>query len=181
MKLQKDTRKIWLSANDTRRFASGYYGTGRWPCSALAGRQRSARSAAPRSTECWCRDRLSRRAREFSNGRLSECGFSRRRRRTGVDRASGDGAVRRPPLLPLFIVLFLVAVAIRSTGVLSTPVLGHLKDLETLLLGMGLFGLGCNVDVRRLRKVGGRPLALGLLAWVLVAAVSLVAVSVAGV
>jgi hypothetical protein len=37
MKLQKDTRKIWLSANDTRRFASGYYGTGRWPCSALAG------------------------------------------------------------------------------------------------------------------------------------------------
>jgi uncharacterized membrane protein YadS len=59
--------------------------------------------------------------------------------------------------------------------------LGHVKDAETLLLGMGLFGLGCNVDVRRLRKVGGRPLALGLLAWALVAVVSLVAVSAAGV
>lgn len=29
--------KIWLSANDTYRFASGYYGTGKWPCSALSG------------------------------------------------------------------------------------------------------------------------------------------------
>ena len=38
MKLQPTTLKIWLSANDTERFASGYYGTGRWPCSVLSGR-----------------------------------------------------------------------------------------------------------------------------------------------
>jgi uncharacterized integral membrane protein (TIGR00698 family) len=99
-----------------------------------------------------------------------------RSRGTRSERSAGSA-----PWLPLFIVLFLVAVAIRSTGVLSTASLGHLKDAETLLLGMGLFGLGCNVDVRRLRKVGGRPLALGLLAWALVAVVSLVAVAAAGV
>jgi uncharacterized integral membrane protein (TIGR00698 family) len=87
---------------------------------------------------------------------------------------------KRPPILPLFIVLFLVAVAVRSTGWLSTSVLGHLKDLETVLLGMGLVGLGSNVDLRKLRAVGGRPLALGLGSWALVAVVSLAAVVVVG-
>jgi len=31
--------KIWLSENDTYRFASGFYGTGRWPCSELSGKR----------------------------------------------------------------------------------------------------------------------------------------------
>ena len=79
---------------------------------------------------------------------------------------------------PLFIVLFLVAVAVRSTDVLDTRALADLKNGETILLGMGLVGLGSNVDLRRLRAVGGRPLVLGLASWLLVAAVSLVAVNV---
>jgi hypothetical protein len=37
MKTHKEIRKVWLSANDTLRFASGYYGNGRWPCSVLSG------------------------------------------------------------------------------------------------------------------------------------------------
>lgn len=37
MKISKHTRAIWLSANDTYRFAVGYYGTGKWPCSVLSG------------------------------------------------------------------------------------------------------------------------------------------------
>ena len=68
--------------------------------------------------------------------------------------------------------LFLAAVAVRSTGVLSTIWLAHLKDVETILLGMGLVGLGSNVDLRKLRAVGGKPLALGLGSWALVAVVS---------
>jgi len=89
-------------------------------------------------------------------------------------------SAKRPPLLPLFIVLFLAAVAVRSTGWLSSSTLGHLKDLETILLGMGLVGLGSNVDLRKLRAVGGRPLALGLASWALVAVVSLAAVVLVG-
>jgi uncharacterized integral membrane protein (TIGR00698 family) len=99
--------------------------------------------------------------------------------RRRLDPATLAGA-KRPPLLPLFIVLFLVAVGVRSTGVLSASVLGHLKDLETILLGMGLVGLGSNVNLRKLRAVGGRPLALGLASWALVAVVSLAAVVVVG-
>ena len=37
MKISKHSRKIWLSANDTFRFAYGTYGTGKWPCSVLSG------------------------------------------------------------------------------------------------------------------------------------------------
>jgi len=73
-----------------------------------------------------------------------------------------------------------VAVAVRSSGVLSTATLAHIKDAETILLGMGLVGLGSNVDLRKLRAVGGKPLALGLGSWALVAAVSVVAVGLSG-
>jgi len=38
----------------------------------------------------------------------------------------------------MHIVLFLVAVAIRSTGVVPTSWLPHIQDVETVLLGMGL-------------------------------------------
>lgn len=82
----------------------------------------------------------------------------------------------RPPILPLFIVLFLGAAMVRSTGVLSAAWLGRVRTAETLLLGMGLVGLGSNVDLRKLRAVGGRPLVLGLASWLLVAVVSFVAV-----
>lgn len=101
----------------------------------------------------------------------------------GSRRRLGDAVVdgaKRPPILPLFIVLFLVAVAVRSSGMLSTATLVHIKDAETILLGMGLVGLGSNVDLRKLRAVGGKPLALGLGSWALVAAVSVVAVGLSG-
>lgn len=99
------------------------------------------------------------------------------RRRVGATALAG---AKRPPILPLFIVLFLVAVAVRSSGVLSSVTLGHVKDAETILLSMGLVGLGSNVDLRKLRAVGGRPLALGLGSWALVALVSLAAVKLSG-
>jgi uncharacterized membrane protein YadS len=84
-------------------------------------------------------------------------------------------------LLPLFIVLFLAASAITSTGVLSSRLLADIKNAETILLGMGLVGLGSNVDLRKLRAVGGRPLGLALGSWALVALVSLAAVKLSGI
>lgn len=110
---------------------------------------------------------------------LAGVAIAARRRARGLD-VDALAGVRRPPVLPLFIVLFLVAVAIRSTDVLSANVLTGLKDVETILLGMGLVGLGSNVDLRTLRAVGGKPLALGLGSWALVALVSLAAVKVSG-
>ncbi len=100
---------------------------------------------------------------------------ARRRAAGGEGHAPADDA-KRPPLLPLFVVLFLVAVALRTVGAVPGGWLEGIKTLETLLLGAGLVGLGSAVDLRRLRALGGRPLVLGLVSWALVAGVSLLAV-----
>ena len=84
------------------------------------------------------------------------------------------GGIHAPrPIVPLFVVGFLVAIGIRATGWLSPETLDVAKDLEQALLTAGMFGLGCGVSFGRLRRLGGRPLALGLAAWALIAAIAL--------
>jgi uncharacterized integral membrane protein (TIGR00698 family) len=95
------------------------------------------------------------------------------RSRAAIERA------QRPPLLPLFVVLFLAAAAVRSSGVVPARALGDISQVESFLISMGLTGLGAGVRIARLRHVGGRPLVLGLISWVLVAAVSYGAVQLA--
>jgi uncharacterized integral membrane protein (TIGR00698 family) len=89
------------------------------------------------------------------------------------------GAVR-PPVVPGFVALFLVAVAVRTSGLLDASQVAALQQVETIAIGMGLVGLGSQVRIARLRQVGGRPLVLGLASWVLVAGVSLLAVTLVG-
>ena len=96
-------------------------------------------------------------------------GVSVWRRRQGVTVASGA----RPPVLPLFVVGFLAAIALRSTGWMSAPTLKTLKSAEQILLAMALVGLGAGVQWSKLRRVGGRPLVLALASWVFIAALSL--------
>lgn len=116
---------------------------------------------------------------------LAAVSFSyRRRQRQSIDGTAAVAAsevhpTKLPPILPLFIVMFLVAVAVRTTGIIPEIWIARIKNLETLLLGMGLVGLGAGVSLAKLRAVGGRPLVLGLLSWVLVAAVSFAAAYVA--
>ncbi len=76
---------------------------------------------------------------------------------------------RRPPLLPLFVVGFLAAIVVRSAGVLERGVLDAASLVEKAVLTVALVALGLGVRVDRMRRLGGRPLVLGLLAWVLVA------------
>ena len=85
-------------------------------------------------------------------------------------RTSSEG--RRPPLVPPFIVAFVVMIGIASLGVIPDGALDRIDDVRTFLLGMALFALGTRVNVRRFREIGPRPLVLGLASWVLIAAVS---------
>lgn len=112
-----------------------------------------------------------------------------RSRRTGAGLDTGpdtgpdtglDIARQRPPVLPLFVALFLSAVVVRTTGVFTAHQVASIQQWETIAIGMGLVGLGSQVRIARLRHVGGRPLLLGLASWVLVGAVSLAAVAVIG-
>jgi len=79
---------------------------------------------------------------------------------------------RRPPMLPMFVIGFLAAVAVRSSGVLPDGYFPAIKLAEQAILAAALVGLGTGVRVHRLRVVGWRPLALGLSSWLLVAGVA---------
>ena len=83
-------------------------------------------------------------------------------------------------MLPMFVVGFLAAILIRTSEVLSADTLSAIKHAETILFAAALFALGSDVLLSRLRRVGGRPLMLGLISWGLIAAVGYCGVVVAG-
>jgi uncharacterized integral membrane protein (TIGR00698 family) len=89
---------------------------------------------------------------------------SRRRRAR-----AGDAAVPTTIPLPWFVVAFLVAATIRSTGALPAAVVDVARVLEGALLGAGLVGVGAAVDLRAIRGGGLRPLVLAGVAWFTVA------------
>ncbi len=103
-----------------------------------------------------------------------------RRRRAAAAAPAGADEVgsARPPLVPLFVAGFLAAIVVRSSDVLSADTLGSIKDIEKILLTLALVGLGMGVRFDRLRKLGGRPLVLGMVAWVIVAGVALAGVGI---
>lgn len=78
------------------------------------------------------------------------------------------------PLLPLFVVGFLAAIALRATGWLSTDTLSVAQEFEEVFLTAGMFGLGTGVQIARLWRLGGRPLILGVASWALVAGGALI-------
>ncbi len=101
-------------------------------------------------------------------------GLSRRRR------ARTSGRAHRPPLLPLFVLGFVAAVALRATGALPAELLSGAARVQDVLLVAALFGLGTGIDVPRLVRTDRRSLALGLAAWGLVAGVALAGVRLLG-
>ncbi|MFD8520853.1 YeiH family protein [Streptomyces capillispiralis] len=91
----------------------------------------------------------------------------------GVRRGRGRAPdAARVPLVPLFVVGFLAAVALRSTGLLPAAALDAAGVAQELLLAAALFGLGSAVDLPALTRTGVRVAALGLCAWVVVAGLS---------
>ncbi|MCC2307829.1 YeiH family protein [Cellulomonas chengniuliangii] len=91
-----------------------------------------------------------------------------RRRRS---RGAQPGA--RPPMVPLFVVGFLVAVAVRSSGLAPGAVTSTARVATTLALGAAMVALGSQVHVGRLVRSGGRALRLGAAATAIAMSVSL--------
>ena len=86
----------------------------------------------------------------------------------------------RPPLVPLFVGGFLVMVLIRSSGLVPDLWLEPIRQTERFLFMVSMVGVGFGVDLGRLAKLGGRPLALGMVTWVLVAGMSYLGVIIIG-
>ena len=105
---------------------------------------------------------------------------SRRAEPAAAGGGDQDPATRRPPVMPLFVALFLVAAAVRSTGVVPASELNAIRTAGSLTFAAALVGLGTGVRVAKLRRLGGRPLLLGLSAWALIGAVSYAGVRLVG-
>lgn len=90
-----------------------------------------------------------------------------------LERRRSAGAGRRPPIMPLFVLGFLLAVALRSSGVLPEAVLDVTKHLTTLLLAGALFALGFSVRIKALLRNGPKAFALGAGSTILVTALGI--------
>ncbi|MFW0107662.1 YeiH family protein [Rothia sp. P7181] len=105
--------------------------------------------------------------------------------RQGQEKARrGVSSQKRPPLLPLFVVGFLIAVFLRSVlsymgfdGVLSSVLRGA-EVLSTVLITVAMGAMGTNVHLRKIMTTGLSAVVLGAVASVVAAVVSLVLVLV---
>ncbi|GAB3462177.1 YeiH family protein [Actinophytocola sediminis] len=81
-------------------------------------------------------------------------------------RGTGDA---RPPLLPWFVVGFVLLALVRTTLPVPAAVLSTAEQLASVLLCAGMFGLGSAVDLRSVVRAGGPAIAAGGLGSVVLA------------
>lgn len=93
-----------------------------------------------------------------------------------VLRLRGAAEGGRAPILPLFVAGFVVAILLRALLPVPQAVLDSAQLLQTVLLGMALFGLGTGIRFRQLAGTGVATAAAGLGAWALIAVVALAVV-----
>ncbi|MBG0738360.1 putative sulfate exporter family transporter [Paeniglutamicibacter antarcticus] len=103
--------------------------------------------------------------------------ISIRRRRS---MSGTDSTLRRPPVMPLFVLGFIVLMLIRSTGIIPGAVLDVAQVGQTALLAAAMFALGTGVHLKSLRTVGLKPFALAAASTVLVAGTSLIGILLVG-
>jgi uncharacterized integral membrane protein (TIGR00698 family) len=90
-----------------------------------------------------------------------------------AERRRFPDAGKRPPIVPLFVVGFLIAAAVRATDLLPDAVLSTAAFVDNLLLAAGMFALGTAVRLRSLVRSGLPALTLGLLSTVVISVVAL--------
>lgn len=88
-------------------------------------------------------------------------------------RARGAGSMPWGSVVPAFLVGFVLASAANTAGLIPAPAQGALSGLGVFCITTALAGVGLSTRPAVLRETGHRPLLLGGLLWVLVAASSL--------
>lgn len=91
----------------------------------------------------------------------------------GDESAVPAPAGQRPPIVPLFVIGFLLMAGLRTVGLLPEMAVTGLGIVQTVCLSMAMFALGRGVQWRALRSLGGGPIALATMTTIVVALVSL--------
>lgn len=84
--------------------------------------------------------------------------------------------VKMPPVLPIFVLGFIVCAVARSAGIVPDAAIEVIAHVQTAALAAAMFGLGTAVRLCALVRSGGPALALGAVSTVVVGAVSLTGV-----
>ena len=90
-------------------------------------------------------------------------------------RQTETGGVR-PPIVPLFIVGFLVAVLVRTFVPLPEVVLEVADVVKSVLLAAALFAIGASLRLEKLARSGLRALAAAALSWAVILLLALLLV-----
>jgi uncharacterized integral membrane protein (TIGR00698 family) len=90
-------------------------------------------------------------------------------------------AARVRATVPWFVLGFVAAAALRSSGAVPVQVLTLGAQLASFLILMVLVAVGLSVDIRKMATLGARPLAAGLVLASVMAGVSFGLVSVLGI
>ena len=88
-------------------------------------------------------------------------------------RAARMSPKRIAKLVPWFLIGFVIAAAVNSSGLIPAGAHVPLQHVSVFLVAVALSAIGLSTDVAALRRAGHRPLLLGALLWITVAAASL--------
>ncbi|WP_372342903.1 YeiH family protein [Paeniglutamicibacter sp. ZC-3] len=91
--------------------------------------------------------------------------ISRRNGRAG----DGEKGLKLPPIVPGFIIGFVVLVAVRSIFNVPTEVLEAVTIVQDVVLAAALFGLGSAVRIRQLFASKGASILMAMCSWALIA------------
>jgi uncharacterized integral membrane protein (TIGR00698 family) len=95
-------------------------------------------------------------------------GAVERRRAT----ATGDPGAR-PPIVPLFIVTFVVVVIVNSLFALPEWLHAGADIVQTVHFAAALFAIGCGIRLRSVARSGTRAVLAGILAWTVICVLAL--------
>ena len=86
---------------------------------------------------------------------------------------NGRVSVNLKKIFPYFIILFLVVVALRSTGAIPTTLIPSLSKTSKFCMVMALSAIGLKTSFRDIKNIGFKPMILGFIVDTLVVFVSI--------
>jgi uncharacterized integral membrane protein (TIGR00698 family) len=87
-------------------------------------------------------------------------------------RSRGGDAHARVSIVPWFLVMFVVFAALNSSNVVQKSVLEPVRRADLWLLCVGMAGVGLQTRFSDLGASGARPIVVGVVQWVFLAAIS---------
>lgn len=88
------------------------------------------------------------------------------------------GGGKKGAKVPLFIILFVVAMAIGTYLPIPESVLSFVSEVARRTLNIALFLIGTGLSLKALKNVGARPIIFGVVLWIIVGTVSAYAISI---